>query len=231
MLERTRSVIIGVAHIFAAASGLELDHNSEQPMIEGLLVLGCDLGIPLCPLHRHGCLVSGRRQGFGTRQRRCRLELGGLGGGGLRFEVHHPLFELSDPSGLKGSCLLGNLFVEFLQPREALGDGGTLTLGLIYQSLQIIQPCSIGPAVGNVQQESASWRYRTDRWRKILYRAVDRRPQRDETGVDDRFHARKLEQALHRTHSGNDDDPEPERRFDRARSIARKKAAALGWWS
>jgi len=34
---------------------------------------------------------------------------------------------------------------------------------------------------------------------KILYRAIDRRPQRDETGVNDRFHARKLEQALHRT--------------------------------
>jgi hypothetical protein len=57
-----------------------------------------------------------------------------------------------------------NLLVQFLQPDEAFGNGRSLTLDLIDQSLLIIQPGPISSAVRNVQHEPAFRRRRTNRW-------------------------------------------------------------------
>ena len=87
MLQRAGPIVVGVANIFAAASGLELDLDSEQAVIERLLGLGCDLRVPFRSFHSHGRLIPGRSQRFSPGKRRCSLGLGGPGGGGLRLQV------------------------------------------------------------------------------------------------------------------------------------------------
>jgi hypothetical protein len=52
MLERAGPIVVGIANIFAAASRLELDLDSEQPVIKRPLGLGYDFRVPFRPLTR-----------------------------------------------------------------------------------------------------------------------------------------------------------------------------------
>ena len=206
MLERAWAIIIGIADIFTPPGGFEFDLGGKQPMIERFLGMDGDLGVALGPFYSNRRLVSGNSQRLGPRQCRVGLGPGDLGGGNLRLQIQHALLELSNAAGLKCASLLGDLFVNFLKPRETLDNRRALALDLIDHSLQIIEPTPVGSAVGNMQQESAPRRRGANRRHKVLDPAVDGCPQRDQTGVKDCLCARQLEQALQRPHSGDDDD-------------------------
>jgi len=113
-------------------------------------------------------------------------------------------------------------------PRVTPASPGSLDVPASYE--RPTQPPAVGAAVRDVHHQAAFWNRGADGRREILNPAVDRRAQRDQTGVDHRLDARELEQALHRAYACDHHHQQAEHRLGAAPAIPRDQAAAFGLW-
>jgi hypothetical protein len=126
-----------------------------------------------------------------------------------------PYLKLKDARLHKEACLLGQI----LQEHGGIGKPGrnawALRLQLLDLAGQVVYSRAIGAAIDNTQQDVAACYRRTEiqRVQAGLHLSVDRRPQRDNWGIDQSPDARGLQSRLERREADDCHDPQAERRL------------------
>ena len=224
-----RLVVVGVADEGARLGRLQLDLQRRQPVLDGGIGLCGHLGIAPVAFQRRGRNAARA----GHRLDACEGLLGrvavGAGDGQLAGDLGGAGLELAQASFLEGPQLVGDVGLHHGHVGDARGNARTLALELIDEAGEIIEPTALGAPVDDAQDRVAGLEVRADvDAGRRLDVAFDRGAQRDETGIDHRLGAGRLQQRADRQPADHGQQQQADDRLRRAAVRGPEPGSLLG---